>query len=116
LNSLLRNYDGTIGNAIDHKLLDREQERRVIEQLSDFTDAVERAAREYDPNVIAAYLLRLAGAFNKFYQRKTEDGKIDKIISDNQELTRARLALVKSVKTVIAEGLYLLGIEAPEEM
>ena len=54
--------------------------------------------------------------FNRFYQRKTEEGRIDKIISDNPALTEARIALVKAVQVVINEGLRLLGIQAPEEM
>jgi len=58
----------------------------------------------------------LAGAFNKFYQRKDQDGRIDKIISDNAKLTTARIALVKAVQIVIKDGLYLLGLQAPEEM
>jgi arginyl-tRNA synthetase len=50
------------------------------------------------------------------YQRKDADGAIDKIVSDNAALSAARLALVRSVQTVLNEGLRLLGLEAPEEM
>ena len=72
--------------------------------------------RTYEPQFIASYLIKLAGAFNRVYQRKDNDGKINKIISDNTGLTKARMALVKSVQVVINEGLYLLGLQAPEEM
>jgi arginyl-tRNA synthetase len=44
------------------------------------------------------------------------DGRIDKILSDNEELSASRMALVTSVQVVLREGLYLLGLAAPEEM
>jgi len=114
--SLLRNYDGKVSSDIDYSLLAGDEESRAIDLLADFPDAVEDAARDYDPFYIAASLLKLAGAFNKFYQRKDAQGKTDKIISDNQELSAARISLVKAVQLVINKGLYLLGLEAPEEM
>ncbi|HVP07093.1 MAG TPA: DALR anticodon-binding domain-containing protein, partial [Candidatus Acidoferrum sp.] len=92
------------------------EEARVVEALADFPEAIENAASTYDPHFISVYLLRLAGAFNKFYQRKDERGRIDKIISDNEALSSARMALVKAVQTVINEGLCLLGLRAPDEM
>ncbi len=114
--SLLRNYGGEPSPSFDPTLLDREEEQRVVELLADFPSAIEDAARNYDPVYIAQHLLRLGAAFNKFYQRKTEDGRIEKIISEDTALTEARIALVKSVQIVINEGLRLLGIQAPEEM
>ena len=113
--SLLRNYKGTVSSDIDYALLAGSEESRVIDLLADFPDTIEDAARDYDPFYIAAMLLKLAGAFNKFYQRKNEQGKSDKIISDNKELSAARIALVKSTQLVINKGLYLLGLEAPQE-
>ncbi len=114
--SLLRKYSGEITAEIDPALLAGAEEQRVIELLADFPAIVEDTARTYDPHLIASYLLRLAAAFNKVYQRKTSDGRSDKIISDDVNLSASRMALVKSVQTVLHEGLYLLGIEAPEEM
>jgi len=101
---------------IDFRLLHHPEEERVIEFLYRFPMVVVEAASIYDPNVIGAYLLGLASAFNKVYQRKDASGRIDKILSDDEALTAARMALVSSVRTVINEGLSLLGIEAPEEM
>ena len=114
--SLVRNYPEVVEPGIKVELLDLEEEQRVIELLADFPIAVADAARVYDPHLIAAYLLRLAGAFNRVYQRKDDNGKIDKIISDDKKLSAARMALVKAVLTVIKEGLYLLGLKAPREM
>ena len=114
--SLLRKYGSEVTGDIDMSLLIGDEEQRVVEILADFPSTVEDAARTYDPHMIAAYLLRAAAAFNKVYQRKTEDGRIDKIISEDKKLSAARMALVKSVQMVLGEGLYLLGIDAPEEM
>jgi arginyl-tRNA synthetase len=116
LRSLLRHYGKEATADIDYALLDREEENRVVELLADFPEAIEDASRNYDPYYIAAHLLRLGGAFNKVYQRKDRNGRIDKIVSDNAELSEARIALVKAVQIVIREGLYLLGLRAPEEM
>ncbi len=114
--SLLRNFGDDPNADIDFALLDQPEESRVIELLADFPQIIVEAARQYDPYMIAAHLIKLAAAYNKVYQRKDDTGKTDKIISDNKPLTRARMALVKAVQLVIAEGLYLLGIEAPNEM
>jgi len=114
--SLLRIYQGELSADIDFEILHREEESRVIDLMADFPIAIEDAARNYDPYYIAAYLLKLAGAFNKFYQRKDANGRIDKIISDNRELSKARIALVKAVQIVINKGLALLGLNAPQEM
>lgn len=114
--SLLRNYEGDITPDIDYHLLQREEETRVIEHLADFPEAVTDAAEDYEPYYVVSYLLRLAGAFNRMYQRKTDTGRIDKIISDDAALSAARIALVKAVQTVLKEGLYLLGMQAPDQM
>lgn len=114
--SLLRNYSGKVISEIDFKLLDRPEETHVINMLDDFPQAIEDSARNYDPVLVSTHLLRLASAFNKFYQRKDDNGRIDKIISANKELTQARIALVKGVQIVINKGLNLLGLKAPEEM
>ncbi len=114
--SLERNYGKPINGEIDCSLLVHDEEQRVIELLADFSEAIDEAARNYDPSCIVSYLIKLSGAFNKFYQRKDAAGRIDKIISDNERLSAARMALVKTVRIVLNEGLYLLGLRAPEEM
>lgn len=114
--SLERMYGKEIDPEIDFALLDGEEEQRVVEALADFPSAIAGAARVYDPQVIAHYLIGLAGAFNRLYQRKDESGRIDKIISDDEALSAARMAVVKSVRTVLNEGLNLLGLKAPEAM
>ncbi|UCD94098.1 MAG: arginine--tRNA ligase [Candidatus Zixiibacteriota bacterium] len=116
LASLLRHYEKKVSPEIDFSLLDHPEEYRVLDLLYKFPAAVCQAAETYEPYVISTYLIELASAFNKVYQRKDDSGRIDKIISDDAVLSQARMALVNCVKIVIKEGLYLLGIEAPDEM
>ena len=80
----------------------------VLKALGDYPDVVLRAAREYEPSVIAKYTLRLAKAFNQYYANT-------KVLVDDAELP-ARLALVKAVSLVLENALSLLGVGAPEEM
>ncbi|HKK21528.1 MAG TPA: arginine--tRNA ligase [candidate division Zixibacteria bacterium] len=116
LRSLLRNFTGEISASIDMKLLECEEEKRVLELLADYPDAIVDAARSYEPNLVSTHLLKLAGAFNKVYQRKDDQGRIDRIISDDPKLSAARIAFVRAVQIVIGDGLALLGMQAPEEM
>ena len=81
-----------------------------------FPHVIEETAAGCEPFMISSYLLQLASAFNAVYQQKDGDGRIIKIISEDEKATNARMALVEAVRIVIKEGLYLLGIEAPEEM
>lgn len=114
--SLIRKYGLEIRAAVDYAVLESEEEQRVIELLADFPDIVADAARTYEPFIVSSYLLRLASAYNKVYQRKDEDNRMVKIISEDDAATAARMALVKAVQTVLKEGLALLGLQAPEEM
>jgi arginyl-tRNA synthetase len=114
--SLLRRYGKEISADVDYGRLSTNEETQVVDLLADFPDVIVSAAEQYEPYYIASYLLKLAGMFNKVYQRKDESGKIDKIISEDSQLSAARMALVRSVQLVIREGLHLLGLQAPEEM
>ncbi|APU71068.1 arginine--tRNA ligase [Companilactobacillus crustorum] len=80
----------------------------TIKLLQDFPNVVERAAKEYEPSVVAKYVLKLAKSFNQYYAHS-------KILADDEGL-KARLSLVKSVSIVLQMSLGLLGVKAPEEM
>jgi len=116
LSSLIRRYGKNIPSAIDFSFLDRPEEARVLDLLYKFPGVISEAAAAYEPYLIGSYLLTLASAYNRVYQRKDKEGRIDKIVSDNKAMTDARILLVYGVKTVIKEGLFLMGIEAPDEM
>ena len=116
LASVIRRYGKPLGDAIDFSLLNQPEEQRVVELLADFPGVIVDAGAQYEPYFISGHLLKLASAFNKVYQRKDEQGRIDKILSEDPALTEARVALVTAVQTVIGIGLHLLGLRAPEAM
>jgi len=94
--------------TFDYEL--EKHEIELIEQISRFPNAVQQAANEYRPLVMAAYAYELANAFHSFYHAvpvmQTEDDKI----------RNARLSLVAASKQTIANALRLLDIQAPDLM
>ena len=80
----------------------------IIKLLEQFPEIISRAFHRYEPSVISKYLLDLAQSFNKYY------GQVRVLEVDEQ--IHSRLALLVAVVTVLAEGLRLLGIQAPQEM
>jgi arginyl-tRNA synthetase len=97
---------------INIDLLKEEDELLLVKKLYDYPEIIGESAGECEPSIISNYLLDLASTFNRFY-------RYHRIISsDNneKELSKARIALVKSLKYVLAGGLELLGIKALEEM
>ena len=85
-------------------------EIELIEQISRFPNAVQQAANEYRPLVMAAYAYDLANAFHSFYHA------VPVLQSETEEMKVARLRLVAAAKQVIANALKLLDIQAPEVM
>ena len=81
----------------------------VLKLLDSYPDVILSAAEKYEPCYVSRFLVDLAQAFGKFYLTcniaKAEDG-----------VKKARLMLVKAVKSVLKDGLELLGIKAPEKM
>lgn len=75
-----------------------------------FPEVVELAAKEYAPHHVANYLLEVARMFNSWY------GNTQIIVGDDPAGTAARLARVAGVAQIIKNGLWVLGIEAPESM
>jgi len=74
-----------------------------------FDDTVLRASTEYAPQLIANYLINIAGAFNSFYAVNT-------IVDVNEPLSSYRVELVKKFIKVMEEGLHILGIKIPKKM
>lgn len=90
-------------------LLTKDSERNLLRQLSAYPEIIYHAAIHYEPHLLAHYLQELAGVFHLYYNS-------EKFLVPDQELRQARLCLIKAVQWVIAGGLLLLGINAPEEM
>ncbi|OLR64566.1 arginine--tRNA ligase [Peptoniphilus porci] len=107
--SLLKKGNFDINNEIDATLLTEESEINIIRSLYNFTNIVEDACEKCEPYFITRYTVELAKNFNKFYNQT-------QILVDDEKLKDTRLLLCYTVKNVIATGLYLLGIKAPEKM
>lgn len=94
---------------INYALLSSVEENEIIRLIDKFPAVIVDASRKYEPALITRVTMDLAQAFNHFYHN-------NQIISDDVELTKARLALVAATKQTIKNGLALITVEAPEKM
>ncbi|MGW5363231.1 arginine--tRNA ligase [Actinopolymorpha pittospori] len=122
LSSILRNAADVAGSAgsptslldgFDPSLLSHEKEGALVRTLAEFPRVVGTAAQLREPHRVARYLEDAASAFHKFYDVCRVLPQDDEEPSD---LHRARLVLVTATRTVLANGLELLGVSAPERM
>jgi len=117
LSSIIRNAVdlGVVIDAstFDPSLLVVDQEGALLRSLADYPQVVARAAELREPHRIARYLEDTASAFHKFYDVAHVLPKGDEEVTD---LHRARLMLVAATRQVVANGLGLLGVTAPERM
>ena len=91
------------------ELLVHPSEQALIRHLLDFPDAVATAAERRETHEVPRYAYELASAFSAFYRDC-------KVLSEDAGLTSARLALADATRSVLANGLALLGISAPDSM
>jgi arginyl-tRNA synthetase len=96
--------------------LEDEAEIALMKKIAAYPRVVEAAAAAHEPHRIAFYLYELASEFHALWTRGKDVPYLRFIIFDDPQMTVARLALVQGVVTVLASGLGLLGVEAPEEM
>jgi len=89
--------------------LELQEEMQVVKKLLQFPEIVDQSAASLAPHRIAFYLQDLASEFHVYYNR-------NKILTENNELTTARLYLISCIQTVLRNGLSLLGISAPRRM
>ncbi|GAB2963421.1 arginine--tRNA ligase [Micromonospora polyrhachis] len=101
------------GEDFDPGLLDHPKENDLLKSIGEFPTVVATAAELREPHRIARYLEELAGTYHRFYDACRVLPQGDEPATD---LTRARLWLVEAARTVIANGLDLLGVSAPERM
>ena len=104
---------GVNSTGFDASLLSHEKEGDLLRVLAEFPRVVASAAQLREPHRIARYLEESAGTFHKFYDSCRVLPRGDEEVSD---LHAARLLLVEATKTVLANGLRLLGVSAPERM
>lgn len=97
---------------VDDSVLNRlctDEERELISHLAGLTDEIINAAKIYDPAKITHYVIELATLFHKFYNAH-------RVVTDDMELTQARLYLCTAVKNTIKNILVMLKVDVPESM
>ncbi len=94
---------------IDAGLLTAPEEIELLKKLIQFPALISGSARACEPHRIAVYLMELVGDFHSYYNRH-------RVITDDACLSRARMHLMMCIKTVLRNGLTLLGVNAPESM
>ena len=100
----------------DLDLLTDEGEVALIRRIAQFPRVVEAASAAHEPHRIGFYLYELAGDFHTLWNRGKDLPQLRFIYESDRELTRARVALVASVKRVLASGLGILGVHAMHEL
>ncbi len=94
---------------VNLSLLKEQEERDLMKVIFEFGYCLLICTKQLDPYSLTTYLQSLACAFHKFYDRH-------KVLSDDDQLSSARLVLITAVKIVLAKGLNILGVSAPERM
>ena len=93
----------------DYGLLTSDAEMDLIKVLLQLPEIIASCASAFEPHRLAEYLHTVAGVFHRFYHEC-------RVVSENTDLTKARLALCNATGIVIRNGLSVLGISAPEQM
>ena len=89
--------------------LELPEEMELIRKMIQFNDILEDSVRELEPHRMVFYLLDLAGEFHRYYNRQ-------RVISEDVDLSRARLLLIENVQKTVRRGLEILGVDAPMKM
>ena len=95
---------------VDFSKLNTKQEVELVKQLQKYPDTIKKAAEEYEPSILARYLIEVATLFSRFYNECSVANEEDKKIKE------ARCVLVYATSLVIKNGLDILGIECPDKM
>ena len=108
--SILRSYAKKINfKGIDLSLLNEKEEINLIKKLWQFSEVLNICYQTRDPYMLTAYLQELAETFHKFYD-------LHRVLGVEDNLTKARLALIEATRISLVLGLELLGVSRPEKM
>ncbi len=108
-NEFADNEAALVGGLEFTNLLTKETERNLLRHLSAYPEIIYHAATQYEPHLLTHYLQELASLFHLYYNS-------EKFLVLDQDVRQARLCLIRAVQYVIAGGLDLLGVRAPEQM
>ncbi len=100
----------------DLAILGDEAEADLIHRIAQFPRTVESAAEAHEPHRVAFYLYDLASAFHSLWNKGKDLPQLRFVNLTDKDSTKARLALVHALKGVLASGLAILGVTAPDEM
>jgi arginyl-tRNA synthetase len=116
--SVLRNgaEEGFAGNSPDFALLGDEAERIVVRRLAEYPKMLEAAALAHEPHRISFYLYELASDFHSLWNKGKESPQLRFIVKDQVDMTNTRLAFLRTIRYVLANGLRILGVAPVEEM
>ena len=101
--------------GVDFGKLSHDAEWAVARRLLDFPDTVVRSSESCEPHVICHYLLQLCADYSRWYTLGNNEPPL-RVLCDDVDTRRARLALVAAVQAALRDGLSLLGIAAPDQM
>jgi len=107
--SLLNKYDRPITADVDFSLLTEPDETRLALLLQDYPRKVCTVAATCEPAVLAAHLIEIVDTYSSYYNRV-------RIITDDIPTAQARILLSFAIREVLGDGLYLLGVKAPQRM
>jgi len=107
--SVLRKTEVNVDNDFNPELLSDDITLEVLKKIQQFPDVIKDAQRKNEPSIITRHIIDVAQTFNRFYHDHP-------ILVEDEELKKARVAVVFVVKEVLSIGLGLLGIKAPERM
>ncbi|MDH5762628.1 MAG: arginine--tRNA ligase [Nitrospinota bacterium] len=96
-------------DSADLSLLREEEEFALMKKILTYPACIEKSAQSQEIHRIAFYLQELVSIFHSYYKQH-------RVVTDNRELTLARLLLLDCLRNVIASGLNILGVSAPEKM
>jgi arginyl-tRNA synthetase len=105
-----------LAESADLARLNDPAELALVRQIALYPRVVAAAAAAHEPHRIAFYLFDLASEFHALWTQGNASPHLRFIIQNDRQLTEARLVLVQGVGAVLASGLALLGVKAPNEM
>ncbi|HSR12612.1 MAG TPA: arginine--tRNA ligase [Thermodesulfobacteriota bacterium] len=106
---ILRKYTGTLTDQVDFGILSSDEEFDLIKRIGELNEVTRRAAQEYEPSVIAGFMIELAMALNIFLAKH-------RVLGEETRVTEARVLMINGIRLTLAACLRMLGMEVLERM